>query len=621
MSQCISLSAQEKEKQKHDTTKQKHDTAKQKRITTKHKQLRQDTTRVKKVLKSIRNSRVSKRLEKSVTRKPSQITDPTLAIKSEDVFMPYQGKIIRNILVRQIGFEKSITDTTRHFKNTMAKIGNRLHNDSRESIIRDNLFIRENKPLSAFKMADNERYLRDLDFILDARFHIVKLKHTKDSVDVIVLTRDVFSVGGSFNPTLAQKTRFKLYDTNLAGLGQRVQFTGMWEDGRYPAFGYEVLYRKNSVAGTFVNATVGYTQLDNASSYGEEGEKAYYLRLDRPLVSPYTRFAGGMELSKNWSENFYQLNDTLFRDYRYNVNDFWIGYNIGANQNGKNRSRRFLAIRAFDQHFLRQPLQNSEQQNPIYNNKTFILGGITFFQQNFYTARYIYGFGRTEDVPYGHHVSLYAGWSRQLGLKRPYFGVEAEKAIVNKNGEFYTVALRTGAFRNAKLEDAVVLVSAAFTSRLMSHKKLLIRQSFNLDYTYIFNPRTSLPLDINNDLGIRGFVADSLAGTKRVHFNAETLVFTPIKLLGFRFAPFAFAEIAFLGKENQSLLYDKPFFGLGGGIRTRNENLVFGTVEVRVIYYPRTVEDISSVKISVSSNLRVKYSASFVKAPAFVRYN
>jgi hypothetical protein len=579
----------------------------------------QDTTKTKQFIQNFKNGKVPKRLLKSITRKKQ--SDPTVAVKSEDAFMPFEGKVIRNIEVRHIGFDKTVYDTTRNIKNTVAKIGNALHSNSRDWLIRDHLFIREGKTLNPYKMADNERYLRDLDFILDAKFYVVPLRRTQDSVDIVILTRDVFSIGGSFNPSNPTKTRFRLYDVNLGGWGQRVQFNGLVEDGRQPPFTYEALYRKNSIGGSFVNGTVGYTQLNTGSSYGEEEEKAYYVRLDRPLVSPYTTFAGGMEISRNWSENFFNLNDSLFLNYRYLVKDFWIGYNIGARNGGRNRNRHLVAIRAFDQQFTRHPEQELQKANPLYNDRTFVLGGLTFFKQNFYTASYIYGFGRTEDVPYGHNMSLYLGWTRQLGIARPYVGMQAEKSIVTRRNEFYTIGIRAGAFHNNGLEDGVVLLYGSLLSRLIPLGELLIRQSITTDYASVYRQRTNLPLDINNEFGLRYFSSDSLRGTTRFHLQSETLAFTPLSLLGFRMAPFISGEMAMLGNASKSIFYDKPYFGFGGGVRTRNENLVFGTIELRFVYFPRTVEEISSFTVRVSSNLRVKYSASFVRPPGFVTYN
>jgi hypothetical protein len=581
--------------------------------------VRTDTTRTGQIINDIKDSKLSRRIMKSITRKKS--SDPVAAVKSEAAFIPYEGKTIRRIIIRHIDFQKTVYDTTRNIKNTITRIGNKLHSTTKEWVIRDNLFIRENRAVNPFKLADNERHLRDLDFLLDAKFYIIPLRHTEDSVDIVVLTRDVFSLGGTLNPANPSRTRLRLYDANLGGWGQRLQFNGLIEPDRDPNFLYEFLYRKNSIAGSFINASLGYTQLNTGSSYGEEEEKAYYIRFDRPLVSPYTRYAGGMELSRNWSQNFFQINDSLFKEYRYVVNDFWIGYNIGANSNN-DRSRHFIAIRAFDQHFTRVPWQLREQQRPLYNDQTFVLASATFFRQDFYTARYIYGFGRTEDVPYGHNVSATMGWTRQRGIKRPYFAVEGEKSLVTRLGEFYTLGLRAGGYAyDNRVEDATVLVSGSLTSRLIPRGQFLFRQSFQLDYTRVFRQRTSVPLDINNEFGLQYFRADSLWGTKRFHILSETLAFTPWELIGFRFAPFAFGEMAMISGNDRSIFSDKPYFGFGGGIRTRNENLIFGTVELRVIYYPKTTEDISSLNIRVTSNLRIKYSGGFVRAPGFVRYN
>jgi hypothetical protein len=577
-----------------------------------------DTTKAEQIINDIRESQLSKRIMKSITRK--QTSNPVAAVKSEAAFMPYAGRIIRKIIIRHIDFQKTVYDTTKNIKSTIVRIGNKLHSTSKEWVIKDNLFIHENKPINPYKLADNERHLRDLDFLLDAKFYIIPLKASPDSVDVVVLTRDVFSLGGTVNPANPSRTRVRLYDANLGGWGQRLQFNGLIEPDRNPDFNYEFLYRKNSIAGSFINATLGYTQLNTGSSYGEEEEKAYFIRFDRPLVSPYTRYAGGMELSRNWSQNFFNINDSLFRDYRYVINDFWIGYNIGANSTN-HRSRHFLAIRAFDQHFTRVPRQLREQQRPLYNDQTFVLGSATFFKQDFYTARYIYGFGRTEDVPYGHNISITMGWTRQRGIERPYFGLEAEKSLVTRLGEFYTIGLRAGGFTNNGIEDGTVLLSAALTSRLIPQGEFLLRQSIKVDYTRVFRQSMSILLDINNEFGLQYFRADSLWGTKRFHIQSETLAFTPWQFLGFRFATFAFGEMAMIAGNDQSIFYDKPYFGFGGGIRTRNENLIFGTVELRLIYYPRTTEDISSFNLRITSNLRIKYSATFVRAPGFVRYN
>jgi hypothetical protein len=579
-----------------------------------------DTT--KRIIDAVKDAKLSKEILKSVTKKSEPESENILTIRSEEAFLPFDGKIIRQILINHIDFEKSITDTARNIRTWLVQLGNTLHNTSKEWVIRDHVFFKAKKPLNPYLLADNERYIRDLDFIVDARIIVVPLSSTPDSVDVLVVTRDVFSIGGSFNPREVNETKFKLYDANFMGWGQRLQFSGHYDQERDPNFGYEIYYRKSSMIGSLVDVTAGYTQLNTGSSYGNEDEQAYYLRLDRPLVSPYSRLAGGLEFSRNWSSNFYQREDSIFRAYRYDINDAWLGYNIGVKQNRDDRSRHFISARIFQQRFIKKPLQPQDSQNPAFNSRTFGLAAFTFFQQEFYKTQFVYGFGRTEDVPYGHTMSILAGWQNLLDLKRAYVGFDAEKSFVHSGGNFYTLSLRAGGFPyQGRWEDATILLSGKLFSKLKSYKKFLIRQSADLDFTYVFNQRTNILLDVNRNFGLEGFVADSVLGTKRLHARYELVLYSPWRILGFRLAPIVFADVAMIAPKNKTLFYDKPFVGLGAGIRTRNENLVFGTIELKFFYYPRVVEDIATFKVSVTTNLRIKYSGSFVKAPSFIVYN
>ncbi|MEO8471744.1 MAG: hypothetical protein ABI477_06105 [Chryseolinea sp.] len=569
----------------------------------------------------VKDSRVSRELIRAITRKPPK--EGVFNQKSEEIFLPFEGKIIRRVIINHIGFDKSITDTTRNLKNTTTKVMNALHKNSKEWLIRDHLIFKENKVVNPHALADNERFLRDLDFIVDARIYVVPLYSTEDSVDVLVVTRDVFSVGGRLSPRSTNKFSFRLYDVNVMGAGQRMQVNGYYDHGRSPNFGYELYYRKSSVAGSKINLTVGYTQLNTGSSYGDEQETAYYVRLDRPLVSSFSHVAGGLEFSRNWSQNFNSEPDSTFKTYRYDVSDIWLGYNLSIRNNRTNRQRQFVSARFFDQKFVRRPDQIYDQANPAFNSRTSFLAAFTIFRQEFYKTQYVYGFGRTEDIPYGHTYSVLAGYQSLLKAKRPYVALEANKSFVHREGNFFTFAFQAGAFpKNKGLEDATILLSGQLFSKLYHYKKYMIRRTLTADYTHVFNQRTNTLLDINGvTYGLESFTADSLLGTKRVHGRYELTMYTPWVLFGFHIAPLAFVDMAFISPKGAGVFYDKPYVGLGAGVRTRNENLVFGTIELKCFYYPRQYENVTSFKVSVTTNLRIKYSASFVKAPSFIQYN
>ncbi|HTJ51679.1 MAG TPA: hypothetical protein VL443_19605 [Cyclobacteriaceae bacterium] len=577
-----------------------------------------DDTTHQRLVHKIRQSKTSKALLNSV--KTHSNPDTLFNTRSESVFMQYSGKIVRHININHIGFDKTIYDTTRSVKNTITRIGNSLHSNTKVWVIKNNLFIREGKALNPYRVADNERYLRDLNFILDARIYVEPV--SADSVDLTVVTRDIFSLGASFSPNSPHKYTYKVHDVNVAGWGQQIQTNGLIENGRNPMLGPEFIYSKNSIGGTLTNLSIGYTTLNTGSSYGEENEYAAYVRLNRPLVSPYTRLAGGLEISVNQSKNVNVAPDSLFKSYRYVVNDFWIGYNIGINSRVKNRNRHFAAIRFFSEQFLSQPKQPIERINPLYNNQDYVLGQFTFFNQNFYKTRYIYGFGRTEDVPYGKRFSVLAGWSHQLFLNRLYMGIDFDRTIVHGKGDFYQYSFRAETFDyKQELQDISLLASASLNSRLHVYKHFKIRQSLGASYTAIIKPTINRLLQIDNDFGVSGIRADSVRGQQRLGLHTETVMFTNWKLLGFHFAPLIFGDMAFISKNNDQVFYDKPYYGLGGGMRTRNENLVFGTIEFRGTYFPRVPQGGSHFSVTLRTNLRIKFTGSLINAPSFIQYN
>ena len=571
----------------------------------------------------IKQMNLRQRLVGSITRKPE--ADTVFNFKSEASFLPFQGKIIRTILVERIGFERTVQDTTRSFKTFFAKTGNRLHATSREWLIRDNLFIREGKPLNAYRLADNERYLRDLDFILDSRIFVYPVAPGSDSVDVLVVTRDVFGFGASLDPSGVDKYRFRVQNSNLAGMGQRLQYTGQVETYRTPIYGQELSYQKNNILGSFVDATLGYTQINTGRSLEAENEFAYFFRLNRPLFMPFARWAGGAEISRNMARNVFGRPDSLFAPYTYHLHDHWFGYSFGQHhhqaQTAENRHRLFVSARLIDQLFVERPGSELMQRYPMaFENRWAVLGQVAWFRQDFYKTKFVYGFGRTEDVPYGYAASVTLGWEKQGGLeRRPYGGIQLSKTFASQNGSFVTAEARAATYwRNGSASDGLVSAGLSYFSRLYPMGNWGVRHFAETAFTQLNHRTIKNPLDINNGNGIAGLVADSLRGDSRLRARIQVTVFTPLKLAGFRFALAPQLDYALLANNPKDLPSAALFQGYSLGIRTRNENLVFNTVELRGYFYPRATEGMSATLLEVRSNLRIKYPTSLVRPPATV---
>jgi len=86
--------------------------------------------------------------KKSLTRKAFKegmkliSTNPNDTIVNEESINPYEayaGRIIRNINIEHIGFEKSIYDSAKKVDKTVTKISNFLHVNTREKTVRKHL--------------------------------------------------------------------------------------------------------------------------------------------------------------------------------------------------------------------------------------------------------------------------------------------------------------------------------------------------------------------------------------------------------------------------------------------------------------------------------------------------
>ena len=553
--------------------------------------------------------------------------------KSERPYMPYEGKIIRHIYVNTFNFDRSLTDTSKRDSSWATRAGNRLHKSSRKFVIRNNLFIKENTPVNAFKLADNERFIRSQEYIHDARIIINEIPDNPDSVDITIYTKDLFSIGGGGASNGLNHINADVYDANLAGMAQRLEVSGLYDYTRNPNFGYGALYKKDNVLHSFVDATVGYSAM-NISPYSNEEQSTEYITLTRQLVSPYSRYAGGLTISENQAFNLYHIPDTnvyssIFK-YKYFLFDGWAGYSIGINKltatNNTIRDRRFFAIRYYNRDFSQLPQQvltpTGVLFNPIFNSSRAVLGQFTFFRQDYYKTQYIYGFGTTEDLPYGYNIAVTGGWHEQLNLQRPYAGLNVSDYIATGQGDFIQLFLKSGGFLyKNKVQDGSFLIGATAYSRIFFLNSTKIRQYINVSYTHLYNRVTYAPLYINNYYGIRGFLTDSAYGTRRLSLQLETEFYLKFKLLGFQFAPFPYGDLSLITPENGPYVHSALYSSLGGGVRTRNENLIFETIELRAFFFPVAPNNMKGFKVVINSNIRFRYSSNYITAPDLVQLN
>ncbi len=553
----------------------------------------------------------------------------TVPTKNVVRYKRYQGKIIRTITVQAVGFNYEMNDDQPIKKNFFVRVADALHTNTLPSVIRKNLFFSEGQRFYPLLVADNERFLREQTFLRDAMIEAFPSPVGRDSVDIVILTRDVFSIGGKVSISNTEKLDFEIKEENLAGSGNKFSLFGFYDGLRVPGFGYGAEYIKRNIRGTFLNWTTGFNTFNEAFNSGRDEELRAYSRLEKPMASRYTAITGALELSYNQTTNGYVSDSLYSTDFRYKfVNaDVWTGYNFGYKKgkikDSENRLRHFVALRGFFNWFYKVPDKYQDLYNYNYADINGFLVSYNLYRQNFYRTNFVYGFGRNEDVPEGISASVIGGFTNKQGIRRAYYGLELDASKFNKNSALYSYTAKVGGFmKDSRWQDVDVLLGVDHFTKLKALSPFWYnRMFFSLSYTRQINPFLNVPLFLEAEHGLPYYRNGVIEGRARTTARFESAFFYMRRYLGFRFAPFVFTDLCLLQPYNEPLKNSNGYSAVGGGIRTRNENLVFGTIELRGFFFPRITDGAKNWKVEMTTKLRFKYSSSFIRRPDFVVSN
>ncbi|GAB3198067.1 hypothetical protein ABID22_000658 [Pontibacter aydingkolensis] len=508
-------------------------------------------------------------------------------------------KIVRRLdIVTLDAFGYSINDSTRVPRNFFEKAGNTLHVKTSRGLVRNQLLFRRNQPLEPLSLVESERLLRQTDYILDARIVVNELTTTDDSVDVFVITKDVFSLGGSgsYSPS-SGRGKISLRELNFLGRGHQVRGTYRFNMDRPRPWEASGAYSIESIGRTYVGADLVYT---NENYYKE---KSAYLQRD--FFSTTTKYAGAVGYADIEEKLLLPPvpEDTIprFGDLKYNRTDVWLGrsfkfksYHLGYEPRG----RLIVGLRMIDTDYSQIPTDN-------FQNNILMLASVGYSVRKYYKDRYLFGFGRTEDIPAGTLVSFTTGYEKGDVMERRYFAASTSYARYRtETGYFYGSATWGSFLRDDRWEQGVLELETLYFTPLKEWGNWKLRHYVQGRATFGINRNPEELLAINNESGLRGFRSDLLRGSRRVTLNYEANLYTPLSLLGFRLAAVAFTDIAWLSTGNKSSPFkNTPYRGYGIGVRFRNEYLSFSTIQLLISYYPKMHpnEDFDNFRILESS--------------------
>lgn len=549
-------------------------------------------------------------------------------IKNDVSFQRYEGLIIRNIFIQEVNFGSSIYNTTQVNKNFVTRIADQLHSKTKENIIRKNLYFKEGDAVFPFLISDNERFLRELPYLQDVRIKLLP-DTTYRFVDIFIIVKDVLSLGVNFSIQNVKSGELELKDENLFGYGDKIIGKVYYDNSRKSKIGKGISFTKRNILGTFTDLTMGYQDYQPAFNSGKREETIYSVGVNRPLVNAYSTWTYNLTAAYHLNVNQY-FGDSIFKNeqkYDYQELDLWAAYNLGSknllNPKNSNRVRKYIAGRFFNSFFYDLPTKYYNEYNKLYADIIGILGSFTISRQEFYKARFIYGFGRNEDIPEGYNFSVIGGFTDKAQRNRNYVGVEYQKNKFNSKGHYFNYGAKFSTFiYQDKLEDITFFTNLEYFSRLMKINETWNHRLFlSSSFTRLGNLTLHDPLVLKSNYGLLEFNNGNITAELRATFNGEVVFFNKWSLYGFKFAPFLFAGTSFLTPSHHELNKTEGYSSIGMGIRSRNENLIFGTMQLKAFYFPRITQGMTTFKLDFVTNLRYRYSSNFVHRPEFLEVN
>ncbi len=526
-----------------------------------------------------------------VEKKSSQDRDISFD-KSSEEYEQYKGKIISNIRYKKVRlFSGSVFDTTNLINQENEGFFEKIHYDSRDATIEKYITFHIGEKIDPYRISDTERILRNLSFIEDAKIILIPQESDENKIDVLVVTKDRFSLGINLTPHSISRYSTTVFNRNILGYGWNLELKYTFNSAYTPPHGIETNFDFNNIQGTFIDASIGY-------AFDAENEKSHLL-FTKSFLTTETKYGGGLGL-----ENIHSFNlDNNFEHipFTYNYEDFWAGRQLSVSKIDR-RKTVILAGRVSRREFTFRPYVESDS-NYFYYNQNMALGSVIYSKIDFFKARMVYGFGITEDVPVGFRISVTSGLRYEDFDDNFYFGVSAGRTYMEKSFGFLLYSFKAGTFYNGEeFRQGVVNLSAYFISPLLSYNIFKLRHFLFISYTQGFNRQREYYLYLNGEDGIRGLNINDIQGTKRFDMSYETVSFTPFNFYGFRFAMFNFVDIGFISNDKDIVFKNKMYSGIGIGWRIKNESLVFGAIQIRLAYYPNVTPGSGKFGFDIKTN-------------------
>ncbi len=497
-----------------------------------------------------------------------------------DYFLQYESYQVRNIyLIILDPFEEPINKNSNNIIQRLKKLSGKFHVNTKDSIILNHLLFKKGDQIDAYLFSETERSIRQNQYIFDSGIMIDPDEDSDSQADVFVYVHDLWSIQltGNYDNS-RQKGNLNYKDINFLGYGGslslKVKKNSEYTKQYKPDFEYKYskLFNKYNTGRIFYKSDLKFIN--------------YGLGLNQSSIHSTTNYLGGINIDFikqsidliNLQENN-ERNELFYREQ-----DYWVGYNFSITNFNKNYykySNLVISSRLIQQFYHRKPAESIA----YYQDNAFLLTGLTFINKFYYQDSYIFGFGKTEDIPIGQKFELLYGKEFQKTSNRNYFAISGTHSKYHRHYGYLLNNIRFGTFYlNNAFDYGIFDLQSLYFSHLYFFENYKIRHYFNIRYSKVINPYDQNQLITIKD-NIRGYPLYCNLGDKRIIANIEHDLYTPFTVIGFNTAIILFSDFGYIADNNKNLFSSSLKSGVGLGFRFKNERLIIPTIQISFAYY------------------------------------
>jgi hypothetical protein len=510
------------------------------------------------------------------------------------LFDDLQGKQIRNIQFTSLSvFDKNDPDEN----NSLYLFLNKLHINTRSSVVRAQLLFNEGELLDISKIQESERILRKRSYLTNA--YILPVTVCADQLDIMVVTQDAWALEPQISlskESEGTKSGFAISDGNILGTGNSL------------TIGYEQNTQRNLISYDFSNPHIFNSQIATKIYYADTSDgRDTIVDISHPFYSLQTPWAAGFYTQDVTLEEPIRHMDEQINEFRHQTMHNRIYFGMATDVTSTHTQRWLVGVSNEEDNFFvsDETLQAiPEQRKAVYPWVEY-----QYLENRYGVFKNVNQIQRPEDIALGQNLRFRVG----------YAGTQFDNPD--------DVIRYIGSYSNVIDFDKQHIFETTFELDGRHHSSINGIDStvagINLTYNYFQDEKRRWYLgfryDIGQDLaqyeeltvgditGLRGYPTDYQRGDERYVLTLERRYFTDIHIFNLlRVGAVAFVDVGKAwGIEQYG--YSPLLSNVGLGLRLSSSKVRIGNVVHVDIAMPtsaRTAEGVSEYQLTVGAQSR-----------------